>query len=61
MNISSLMNAIGLGSPNDNDPSLGQGRQLKDFNRTYTSKSVHILTDYSKQVFRCKQCYGSNG
>ena len=38
MNISSLMNAIGLGSPNDNDPSLGQGRQLKDFNRTYTKQ-----------------------
>ena len=38
MNISSLMNAIGLGSTNDNDPSLGQGRQLRDFNRTYTKQ-----------------------
>jgi hypothetical protein len=32
------MNAIGLGSKNDNDPSLGQGRQLKYFNRSYTKQ-----------------------
>lgn len=38
MNITSLMNAIGLGSKNDNDPSLGQGRQLKYFNRSYTKQ-----------------------
>jgi len=38
MNFSSLLNAFGLGSQNDNDPSLGQGRQLIDFNRTYTKQ-----------------------
>ena len=38
MNFSSLMNAFGLGSQNDDDPSLGQGRQLNDFNRTYTKQ-----------------------
>ena len=38
MNFSSLMNAFGLGSQNYNDPSLGQGRQLNDFNRTYTKQ-----------------------
>lgn len=38
MNVTSLMNAIGLGSKNDNDPSLGQGRELKYFNRSYTKQ-----------------------
>jgi hypothetical protein len=38
MNFSSLLNTFGLGSQNDNDPSLGQGRQLIDFNRTYTKQ-----------------------
>lgn len=38
MNFSSLMNALGLGSQNYNDPSLDQGRQLNDFNRTYTKQ-----------------------
>jgi hypothetical protein len=38
MNLSSLLNTFGLGSQNDNDPSLGQGRQLIDFNQTYTKQ-----------------------
>jgi len=38
MNISSLINDIGLTSNNDTDPSLGQGREFKDINRTYTKQ-----------------------
>ncbi len=48
MNISSLMNAIGLGSKQENDPSLGQGRQFQDFNRTYTKQigpKLRLLQD----------------
>lgn len=46
MNFSSLMNAFGLGSQNNNDPSLDQGRQLIDFNRTYTKQ----IGPYLKQL-----------
>ena len=51
MNISSLMNAIGLGSKQENDPSLGQGRQFRILIELTPNRLVLNLSFYRIQVY----------